>query len=253
MAQGSPARRLVLRLAPAESTELQRSIRTSIAGWRKELHTLHAVLPHPRCVNAVAFSPDGATLLTACSDGRARLWACATGEPLGPPLDHLGRARAAGLAIEVPGKEPLFYPKHFGREHLLTVAYRPDGSLFATGGADGNGPALEARRRPPGRPAARPPDKIHCSAFTPDDARLLTGCTDGQVRFWDVATGEPAGEPLPHPDAVLALVLSPNGTECLTACADGRGRLWDLKGPRRLPLDHSDERPTDDRRLPRRR
>src|SRR6185312_11729785 len=71
-----------LRLAPAESTELQRSIRTSIAGWRKELHALLAVLPHPRCVNAVAFSPDGATLLTACSDGRARLWACATGEPI---------------------------------------------------------------------------------------------------------------------------------------------------------------------------
>jgi hypothetical protein len=39
-------------------------------------------------VLAVAFSPDGKTLLTGGSDGVGRLWDAATHKPLGPPLVH---------------------------------------------------------------------------------------------------------------------------------------------------------------------
>jgi WD40 repeat protein len=58
-------------------------------------------------VSAVAFSPDGETVLTGSLDKTARLWGAATGQPIGPPLTHSGTVYA--------------------------VAYSPDGKTVLTG------------------------------------------------------------------------------------------------------------------------
>ena len=43
---------------------------------------------HEGAVNAVAFSPDGRTALTASSDKTARLWDVETGRPRGAAWKH---------------------------------------------------------------------------------------------------------------------------------------------------------------------
>ena len=58
----------------------------------------------------MAFSPDGKTVLTASLDKTARLWEAATGQPLGPPLQHQGPVRH--------------------------VAFSPDGQTVLTGSDD---------------------------------------------------------------------------------------------------------------------
>jgi WD40 repeat protein len=67
-------------------------------------------MAHPARVRAVAFSPDGQTVLTGCDDGGARLWDAATGKPVGPPVRHQPAVRF--------------------------VAFRPDGKTILTGSSD---------------------------------------------------------------------------------------------------------------------
>ena len=54
-------------------------------------------LTHKGAVDAVAFRPDGKTLVTGSADGTARLWDAATGQPIGEPLTHQGRSLRRGL------------------------------------------------------------------------------------------------------------------------------------------------------------
>ena len=46
---------------------------------------------HEGPVHAVAFSPDGKTVLTGSDDQTARLWDATTGEPIGLPMVHEAR------------------------------------------------------------------------------------------------------------------------------------------------------------------
>src|SRR5207247_4309590 len=45
-------------------------------------------LKHPGNVPCAAFSPDGRRVVTGSSDGTARVWEAATGQPVGPLLRH---------------------------------------------------------------------------------------------------------------------------------------------------------------------
>ena len=58
-------------------------------------------LAHEGPVDAVAFSPDRATVATASSDATVRFWDIATGRPLGPALHH--GSQVAGLAFSPDG------------------------------------------------------------------------------------------------------------------------------------------------------
>jgi WD40 repeat protein/tRNA A-37 threonylcarbamoyl transferase component Bud32 len=57
-------------------------------------------LPHKGPVEAVAFQPDGALLLTGSDDKTARLWDAATLAPIGPPLKHEGPVRTVAFSLD---------------------------------------------------------------------------------------------------------------------------------------------------------
>jgi WD40 repeat protein len=103
-------------------------------------------------VAALAFSPDGHTILTGSYDYTARLWDARTGQPLGPPLQHQDKVSAVGFSPDgktiltgswdrtarlwdVKTGKPLG-PPLLHRGLVMSVAFSPNGKLLLTGEMD---------------------------------------------------------------------------------------------------------------------
>jgi len=160
-------------------------------------------LQHQGFVVAVAFSPDGGTVLTGSSDNTARLWDARTGKPLTAPLQHQSAVNA--------------------------VAFSPDGGTVLTGTSDNTARLWDART---GKPLTAPLQHqgfVVAVAFSPDGGTVLTGSWDNTARLWDARTGKPLTAPLQHQGSVVAVAFSPDGGTVLTGSMDNTARLWDAR------------------------
>src|SRR5262249_15365191 len=169
-----------LEVAPGDAPELQRPLRTLLAGWgnqstlppsRAELRPeaqdaplWEVTNPGNRPVNA-AYSPDGKVIVTL------------GGEPgqdaAGLPayLRHADTGKAFGKPISCPPGEAVF------DRGWCPFLFSPDGETLLT--AEGG--------------AGVPPTAT------------------SKVRFWDARTGEPRGIELAIPDQLLSACFSPDG------------------------------------------
>jgi WD40 repeat protein len=118
------------------------------------------------CVWSVAFSADGATLLTADgyfgSPGHVKLWKTATGEE----LETLQRVDS----------------------DVLAAAFSRDNQLVAVAGGD-RGLSLVERQTGRVRFNARHPSYVRSAALAPDGKRLASNC-ERCVRVWDAGSGQ---------------------------------------------------------------
>jgi WD40 repeat protein len=197
----------------------------------------------PRIIRALAFSPDGKTLLTGGSDQLARRWDVVSGKEVGRPLEHPGPISSVAFSpdsqvIAIAGSQLLRLwdaatgmPLGSGLAHpkeVLKLAFRADGKTLVTAGSDGGVCFWEvASGRQTGR-IETTDGLLLCVAFHRESGRILTGSTTGVARLWDVATGKPIGPPLAHPQNITAAVFQANGQAVLTATLDGTIRTWDL-------------------------
>jgi WD40 repeat protein/tetratricopeptide (TPR) repeat protein len=207
-------------------------------------------LTHRGAVDAVAYSPDGKTILTGSDDNTARLWDAAIGNPIGAPLSHQGPVFT--VAFSRDGKVALTGSQD-GTARLWdaatgqplatsvqtqgvpgSVAFSPDGTTVLAAIGDGTARLWDTTpARPRGFPLTHR-GRVNDVAFRPDGKAVLTGSGDGTARLWDAATGNPIGAPLPHPQAVSVVAFSPDGKAMLTGSQDGTARLWDAATGRPL-------------------
>lgn len=172
-------------------------------------------------VSAIAWSPDGRSLVSGTVDGDAALWDLATGKQRAvfrKPSDDTGAKDAA--------------PRIEGR--ILSAAWSDDGRFIALCATD---PMLSVWDAATLRPVLTLPGQYPawCAAFSPDSSTLAVAMPNREIGLFDTSTWTQRASLEGHSKPVLTVAFSPDGKLLASSSADGTIRLWD-------PAFHPDRR-----------
>ncbi len=157
---------------------------------------------------AVAFSPDGKSLVTSESprgdDALVHIWDLATGE-----LER---------SIRLSNSYGVF-----------ALAFSPDSHLIATGGADAIIRYWDVDTGIPVSTSIGHGKTVTSLAFSPDGTQLVSGSSDWTVKLWDVESGNNIRTFSGHTDAVNAVAFTPDGSHVVSASSDSSVRIWNIE------------------------
>ena len=181
--------------------------------------------------------------------GEARVWDTATGEWIGPALEHPevvtsvaispnGRIVATGcrdgyvrfwIALNGQLLAKSKREAQFNQGTVSSLCFSPTGQSLLSGNLTeaACGMLFEV---PTGQALPIPlchKGKITAAVFSPDGRSILTGSHDTTARLWDAATGRPRGAPLTHPSPVMLLAYNPDGKTFAIGCTNGAVQLWE--------------------------
>jgi WD40 repeat protein len=166
--------------------------------------TGHRALPHRYAVRAVAYPPDGASLVSADLGGYLHVWP--VGDARAKPRDLTAHE---GVAVH-------------------SLAFHPDGHTLASAGEDDVVRLWDTSTWQQRDTLRGHRNGVLAVAFSPNGAVLASGSRDRTVKLWDADTGRPRAM-LPCHDTVRAVVFSPDGKLLASAGDDKLVRLWDVE------------------------
>lgn len=211
-----------------------------------------------RFTSALAFSPDGATLVTGADDFSVQLWDIADparpvpwGDPLTGPGNLVRSATISpdGRSLVVTSADSRIYAWNITDPRAATpvavdgghdagvnaAAFGRDGDVLVTGSDDHR--VLMWDRDAAGNFTARPTGlrghtgTVYSVSITRDGTRAISGSDDGTIRLWDVSDADgmrEVGGPITDTGVGRwQVVFRPDGS-VVAAGGDGVLRMWDL-------------------------
>jgi len=165
---------------------------------------------HENSVTHAAFSSDGQRVVTASSDGTARLWNTKTGQALAVLTGH-----------ESPVTHATFSPVE---AYLVTAS--GDGTARLWDANTGQSLAVLLVHESP----------ITYATFSPEGKHIVTASSDKTARLWETHTAKLCATLKGHKKVVVRVAFSPDGQRILTVSADKTAGLWDVSTGKQLTV-----------------
>ena len=196
----------------------------------------------------IAFTQDGAVLVTAGLDERAYFWDIDTGSKrrdLQIPLSAVSVLSPDGTWL-IYSKGPKTFVSRLQPGEVKydefdgnatserAMAFSPDSSLLATGDSSGVLRLYEPEKKGlRGAPQKGHESAIACVAFSPEGKIIGTASRDNTAKIWDTE-GKELAALAGHEDSVEVIAIGPDARLVLTGSKDRTARLWDGKSGKEL-------------------
>lgn len=210
------------------------------------IRLLQTLGDHQDTILAMAWSPDGKTIVAACKDGVIKHWRLDDRRLLleehnkhTGPVRSIAWATNTVLASASEDKTIVVWDVQTRRtmaqlnDHsaaVTCVAWSPGKELLASGSWDTTVVIWNMRERRRLRKLAHHTGMVNGLAWSPARQRLrLASCSeDHTIRIWDAVTGEQLLVLNGHAEAARAVAWSPDG-RTLASCSDDKTiRLWNI-------------------------
>ncbi|WP_413162996.1 protein kinase domain-containing protein [Capilliphycus salinus ALCB114379] len=204
---------------------------------------------HLGSVSALAFRPDGRTIVSGSRDQTVKVWDVRTGALLQnfagdlSPITSVdfspnGDAIAAGsfywrvLEWSLETGE-LFVPlEHLGT--VWSVAFSPDERTIASGSGDRSVRVWDRQTGYILYDFIDHTDIVYSVAFNTGGTKLVSGSKDSTINIMDLQTGIVENTLRGHTDEVRSVAFTPDSTKVVSGGYDDTVRIWDVNTGRLL-------------------
>jgi WD40 repeat protein len=193
-------------------------------------------------VMSVAFSHHGDDVVIGDAAGRLALWDPTDGstrlsstpdyspinsvavDPADPPLVAIGDDSADPVFWDTAHR--ISYVPTGGGGSVTSVAFSPDGQIFATGDSRGQVTLWRTSDDAEVLPVLSVGSDVHSLAFSPDGGSLAVGDANGGVTRWNTASHQEIGQPYEEGSSVNSVAFSPDSSSIAAGDDAGNAVVW---------------------------
>ncbi len=201
---------------------------------------------------SLAWSPNGAYIVSGSDDGTAHVWRSDTGARIisyrsrvTPARDN-NRAKSVAwspdskrIAIGFLDSTTQVAAINAGQElaryshstaPIDALAWSPNGRYIVAGDFDDTAVVYEVASGKAITIYTGHSDGVLALAWSPDSKRIVSGSSDGTARIWDALSGNPQLIYQHHKSDVQAVSWSHDGSRIVSSGLDGTAQVWQANG-----------------------